>query len=70
MVRPLNAIGVPRRPKARAGGEHERGGGVRGMSPEKIKFKMSVEAILMHFETIFACEIWLIIVHAFYVAVF
>ena len=32
--------------------------GVRGISPEKIfEFKMSVEAILMHFETIFACEI-------------
>ena len=52
----MNAIGVPRGPKARAGGEHERVTfppfvrGVRGISPEKIfKFKMSVEAILMHF---------------------
>ena len=27
MVRLLNAIGVPQGPKARAGGEHERGGG-------------------------------------------
>ena len=47
---------IPRGPKARAGGEHERGNfpatakGLRGISPEKIfKFKMSVEAILMHF---------------------
>ena len=52
----MNAIGVPRGPKARAGGEHERGNlpplvrGVRGISPENFfKFKMSVEAILMHF---------------------
>ena len=30
--------------------------GVRGISPEKIfEFNMSVEAILMHFETSFAC---------------
>ena len=44
--------------------------GVRGISPEKIfKFKMSVEAILMHFETMFACEIRLIL-QAFHVAVF
>ena len=43
--------------------------GVRGISPEKnLKFKMSVEAILMHFETMFACEIRLI-VQAFHVAV-
>ena len=78
MVRPLNAVGVPRGPKARAGGEHERGiihllvrgGGGRGTSPEKfIKLKMSVEAILIHFETMFACEI-LLIVQAFHVAVF
>ena len=78
MVRPLNAIGVPRGLKARAGGEHERGDepplarGVRGVSPEIFlifKFKMSVEAILMHFETMFACEIWLI-VQAFHKAVF
>ena len=53
--------------RARAGGEHERGicrplvRGVRGISPEKFfKSKMSVEAILMHFETMFACEIRLI----------
>ena len=66
MVRPLNAIGV--------GGEYERGSfhllvrGVRRISPEKIfKFKMSVEAILMHFETMFACEIR---VQAFHVAAF
>ena len=75
MVRPLNAIGVPRGPKARVGGEHERGGvvfrkGGWGISPEKnFKFKMSVEAILMHFETMFACEIRLIL-QAFHIAVF
>ena len=35
---------------------------VRGISPEKnFKIKMSVEAILMHFETIFACETRLIV---------
>ena len=40
------------------------------MFPEKFfKFKMSVEAILIHFETMFACEIRLII-QTFYVAVF
>ena len=44
--------------------------GVRGTSLEKIfKSKMSVEAILMHFETMFACESRLII-QAFHVAVF
>ena len=75
MVRPLNAIGVPRGPKARAGGEHERVipplvRGVLGISPENFfEFNMSVEAILMHFETIFACKIRLI-VQAFHVAVF
>ena len=76
MVRLLNAIGVPRGPKTRAGGEHERGviphfvRGVRGISPQKIfEFNMSVEAILMHFETIFAGRIRLI-VQAFHVAVF
>ena len=44
-------------------GESTRGGytpsrkGVRGTTPEKIfKFKISVEAILMHFEAIFAFE--------------
>ena len=44
--------------------------GVRGISPEKFfKFKMSVESILMHFESMFTCEIRLI-VQAFHVAVF
>ena len=43
---------------------------VRGISPEKIfEFNMSVEAILMHFGTIFACKIRLI-VQAFHVAIF
>ena len=53
--------------KARAG-ESTRGGispshkGNSGFSPKKIfKFKMFVEAILMHFETMFACEIRLIV---------
>ena len=58
-------------------GESTRGGispllvrGVQGISPEKkFIFKMSVEAILMHFETMFACEIRLI-VQAFHVVVF
>ena len=76
MVRPLKGIGIPRGPNAQAEGKHERGNfpslvsGVWGISLEKrFKFKMSVEAILMHFETIFACEIRLI-VQAFHVAVF
>ena len=58
------------RGRAREGdGPPTRKGG-SGISPEKIfKFKMSVEAILMHFETMFACEIRLI-VQAFHVAVF
>ena len=44
--------------------------GVWGISPENFfKFKMSVEAILMHFDTMFAWEIRLI-VQAFHVAVF
>ena len=44
--------------------------GIRGISPEKIsEFNMSVEAILMHFETIFAYKIRLI-VQEFHVAVF
>ena len=67
MVRPLDSIGVPRGPKARAGGEHERGKypplvrGVRGITPEKLfKIKMSVEAILMHFETNLAYEIMVV----------
>ena len=43
--------------------------GVRGILPENFfEFKMSVEAILMHFETMFACEIRHI-VQAFHVAV-
>ena len=46
------------------------GWGVWGISPEKIfEFNMSVEAILRHFETIFACKIRLI-VQEFHVAVF
>ena len=44
--------------------------GVRGISPQKIfEFHMSVEAILMHFETILVCKIRLI-VQTFHVAVF
>ena len=40
------------------------------ITPEKFfDFKMSVEAILMHFETMFACEIRLI-VQVFHVVVF
>ena len=44
VIRPLNAIGVPRGPKAQVGGEHERGEfppsrkfvmGIRGISPRK-----------------------------------
>ena len=36
--------------------------GARGISPEQIfEFYMSVEVILMHFETIFACKIRLIV---------
>ena len=58
-------------------GECTRGGrfpllvrGVRGISPERnFKFKLSVEAILRHFETMFACEIRLF-VQAFHVALF
>ena len=64
MVRPVNAMGIPQGPKARVGGEHERGEfpllvrGFGGFPPKKIfKFKISVEVILIHFETIFACEI-------------
>ena len=67
MVRPLNAIGVQRGPKARVGGVSPFWKGGSGISPGKIfKFKMSVEAILTHFEIMFACEIRLI-VQAFYV---
>ena len=53
-------------------GDSTRGGilGGFGFFPLKIfKIKMSVEAILMHFETNFACEIRLI-VQAFHLAVF
>ena len=47
-----------------------RKGGSGGISPEKIfKIKMCVEAILMHFETIFACETRLI-VHTVHKAVY
>ena len=62
----MNTIGVRRVPKTGArGGERERGSypirmGVGWLvsSPEKkFKYKMSVEAILIHFETNFACEI-------------
>ena len=76
MVRPLNAIGVPRGPKTRAGGDHERGDvptsrklGSGDLPENFFEFKMSVEAILMHFETMFACEIRHI-VQTFHVAVF
>ena len=41
----------------------------KGDSGKIFEFNMSVEAILMHFETIFACKIRLI-VQAFRVAVF
>ena len=75
MVRLFNAIGYARGPKARAG-ESTRGGhtpslkGVLGISPEKIfELNMFVKAILMHFETILACKIRLI-VQAFHVALF
>ena len=44
-------------------------GGTGDLPREIFEFNMSVEAILMHFETIFACEIRLI-VQAFHVAVF
>ena len=65
-----NAICVLRGPKARAG-ESTRGGytpSCKGGSGI-FEFNMCVVAILMHFETIFACEIRLI-VQAFHVAVF
>ena len=56
MVRLLNAIGVQRGPKARAGGEHEPSRKGDSGDLEKIcEFNISVEAILMHFETIFSC---------------
>ena len=76
MVRPLNAKGVQRGPKARAGestrGGHtpSRKGGLGGSPPNNfVEFNMYVEAILMHFETIFACKIRPI-VQTFHVAVF
>ena len=48
----------------------ERGGGFGDLPLEFFfEFNRSVEAIPMHFETIFACEIRLI-VQAFHVAVF
>ena len=50
---------------SRGGGEHNIPPllrGVWGISIEKFfEFNMSVEAILMHFETIFACKIQLIV---------
>ena len=72
MVRPMNAHPSA---KGTSGGEHERGStpssrGGLGASPEKIfKFKMSVAAILMHFEAIFAYETRLIM-QTFHEAVF
>ena len=74
VAQPLNAIGVPRGAEGPSRGRAREGEslfvrGVRGISPEKIfKFKMSVEAILMHVETMFACEIRLN-VQVFHVAV-
>ena len=56
--------------RAREGVTPPLGRGVWGISPENFfEFNMSVEAILMHFETIFACKIRLI-VQEFHVAVF
>ena len=58
------------RGRAREGVTPPLGWGVWGISPEKIfEFNMSVEAILRHFETIFACKIRFI-VQEFHVAVF
>ena len=60
----------------RGGGGSTTGGNIpshkggSGISPEKFfELNMSAEAILMHFETIFACKIRLI-VQAFHVNVF
>ena len=53
----------------RGGHTPSRKGGSGGLPREIFEFNMSVEAILMHFETICACEIRLI-VQAFHVAVF
>ena len=70
--------------RAKGPSRGERGGGFGGSPPRFFKgvggfgeslprfffnFKMSVEAILVHFETMFVCEIRLI-VQAFHVAVF
>ena len=67
---------VRHRRSARAEGSSGGGGSTRGVipllvrSPEKFfELNMSVEAIHMHFETILACKIRLI-VQAFHVAVF
>ena len=75
-MRLLNAIGVPRGPTDRVGGEHKRASyprlarGVGLISPEKIfEFYMSAEVFLVHFETIFAGKIRRI-VQEFRVAVF
>ena len=60
MVRPLNDIGEDRRLERGRAREGVKPPLVRGVrSPPRIffEFNMSVEAILMHFETIFAYEI-------------
>ena len=64
------------RAECSSGGEYERGShplseaGFGGFPPRIFfEFNMSLEAILMHFETIFACKIRLI-VQEFHVAVF
>ena len=72
------------RAEGSSGGRAREGGGsypplIRGVTPPLIRgvrgrgeifeFNMSEDAILMHFETIFACKIRLI-VQAFHVAVF
>ena len=56
-------------PKARVGGEHERGvsPSCKGGSGNLFKSTMSVEANLMHFETMLACES-LLNMQAFHVA--
>ena len=60
----------PSRRRARKGDyPPSRKGGSGDLPREIFKLKMSVEAILIHFEIMFACEIWLI-VQAFHVAVF
>ena len=66
------AIGRRRRSVRTEGPSRAREGDIppsrKGGSEKNFKFKMTVEAILMHFETVFACEIRLI-VQAFHVAV-